>query len=145
MKRILILPILILSLTCFGQADTVVTSLNLRASVLNASATFLKDHPDPHAFNALLKFSVDFRDGTIPNDNSNVNIDTVYTDILISMYSFLRENIYTQTAFDDFASDINSKRNTNTRLDTGCDDIDSRFAAGVLRIAVAGKKFLVGK
>lgn len=143
MKYLLIL--LLLPAVCAGQSDTIVTNLNIQASVLNASATFLKDHPDPHAFNALLKFSVDFRDGSIPNDASNVNIDTVYTDILISMYSFLRESIYTQTAFDDFASDITSKRNTNTRLDTGCDDIDSRFAAGVLRIAVAGKKFLVGK
>lgn len=128
-----------------AQADTIVTNLNVKASVLNTVATFLKGNDDVRALNALLKFSVEYRDGTIPNDNANVNIDTVYTDVLIIMYGFLRENVHMQTAFSDFASDITSKRNTNSRLDAGCDLIDTGFSARATAIAVAGKKYLVGK
>ena len=129
----------------YAPGDTIVTNLNVKAYVVNTIMAKLELGTEIKQLNTFLKYVPEYRDGSIPNDNSNVNIDTIYTDVLILIYEKLRYDVFTQAAFADFTSDITSKRNTNTILDVGCDAIDASFIAQVAILPAVGKKKLVGK
>jgi hypothetical protein len=143
MKNIFIL--LLFPIYSYSQADTIVTNLNIKSSVIKTVMAKLELGTDVKHLNTFLKYVPDYRDGSIPADNANVNIDTVYTEVLVLMYERLRNDVFTQTAFSDFAADIISKRNTNALLDAGCDAVDAAFIAQVAILPAVGLKRLVGK
>lgn len=143
MKNIFLIILILTSFQSYSQ-DSIVTNLNIRASVVNTIVTMLNLN-DVNHLNAFIKFADTYRDGSEPIGASNVNIDTIYTSVLVFLYEKLRYDVLSQTAFTNFATDITSKRAVNADLDGGCDDIDIEFDAQVLNRASFGRKLLIGK
>lgn len=144
MKNIILLIGLLMTMDCFSQGDTIVTNLNVRASVVETFIKTIKNSNEIIYINAFVKYVEEYRDGSAPSGNQNVNIDTIHTEVLVTIYRELRFNPLTQTAFTNFATDILSKRATNALLDFGCDAIDESFTSDAGLIQTSGRNILLG-
>lgn len=143
-QLIFILVILIFCGPLFAQ-DTLVTNLNLKGLTVKNIAGILYGKQDYKFSRAFSKFSSDYMDGSQPNDNANVNIDSIHTVVLIECYRELRFNALTSAEFDAFATDILSKRATNNLLDAECDLVDANYTAEKAARTSSGHSLLIGR
>lgn len=144
--RIFIL-ILVGFIPIFGKAqgaDTIVINLNLRYSTIKTLANQVKISDVGKYFKVFTKWSATIKGGTEPADNANVQVDTIHTLLVVSLYEFLNANPSLKVALNDFKTSITSKRNTNSYLDSLCTATETRYSNMEADLKTYGRKLLLG-
>lgn len=134
MKYIIIL-LLLVPFTSRSQDNNIITNLQLKGGTIKLIVAVLEDngmHNDTSLLNLYHKWYVDYTDGTVPTDNANVTISTTKTVNIISIYRLLLRlpaGYVNGTNFlTDFTTSLQSKRNTNSILDTGMTSLESTMS-----------------
>jgi hypothetical protein len=147
MKKVLFTIILLYGIKSYSQgADTIVTNLNLRAGTIKIIAA---SFPVQQSTMVIYKKWGDAFKVNNPNDNANVNIDTIRTTTLALVYQALLGLPAGLTEVEDYINDfktsITSKRSSNAYLDQLCDALEELFTSSMADLKSKGSVFLFQK
>jgi hypothetical protein len=120
-----------------------VLNLQLKAKTIKALAIPSRSFTQGTFFDAYIKWFTHFKTN-LPNDNANVNIDSIPMIMVAALYDITLFDIKYKTILDDFQTSLISKRNIDSVLDDLCSASEDKLTQMIADNILEGNKLLSG-